>query len=260
MQYTNDLCPRPGRPENANMNNLPRNLRDLMDAVKVSENELSRRTGIPQPTIHRILNNKVDDPRDGTLRPLAAYFGVSVEELRTQIPDGSAVREPGPSAPPYAAAETVDVEIKPLQELLIPEVEVRPSPGPGAAEPSLIATRNRIPCPVSWFQERDVRPFDAIAMRVTVKNMERTLFPGDRIIVDTADREIVDGRVYVLATGGVEPDVKIKRLFTTTSGRIRAVNDHPDKALYPDEHLDATDMANIHIVGRVIDRSGHGGL
>ncbi|TAA42499.1 helix-turn-helix domain-containing protein [Pseudoxanthomonas winnipegensis] len=65
------------------MNSVAENLRELMRLRGISENELSRQTGVPQPTIHRVLAGSSADPRDGTLRPLAFFFKVSVEALRT---------------------------------------------------------------------------------------------------------------------------------------------------------------------------------
>lgn len=44
---------------------------------------LAKATGVQQPTIHRILKGESDDPRTATLQPLADYFGVTVEFLRT---------------------------------------------------------------------------------------------------------------------------------------------------------------------------------
>lgn len=48
----------------------------------ISANELSRRTGVPQSTITRILTGKVLDPRAKQVDALAAFFSVSSAELR----------------------------------------------------------------------------------------------------------------------------------------------------------------------------------
>jgi len=58
----------------------------LMNRVGLTDNELAERTGIPQPTISRIRNGDSRDPRDSTLRPLAQYFGLSVSQLRGDVP------------------------------------------------------------------------------------------------------------------------------------------------------------------------------
>jgi transcriptional regulator with XRE-family HTH domain len=58
-----------------------KNLKWLM-GDKISPYALSSVTGVPQPTIFRILTGESDDPRTKTLQPLAAYFGVTVADLR----------------------------------------------------------------------------------------------------------------------------------------------------------------------------------
>lgn len=59
------------------------NLQRLMEAHTISEAELSRRTQIPQPTLHKILSGKTCDPRISTLKALAECFGVSLDALYT---------------------------------------------------------------------------------------------------------------------------------------------------------------------------------
>jgi phage repressor protein C with HTH and peptisase S24 domain len=117
-----------------------------------------------------------------------------------------------------------------------------------------------MPYQMHWFKTVGAKPEHVKVMRVHGHSMERTLFDGDRVAVNTADHRIVDGRVFVFMAGGPEGGVKVKRLFTTADGRIRVVSDNPDKALYPDEFLTAADMEQFHMIGRVIDRSGRGGL
>lgn len=60
---------------------LIENLHLLMDKHRINEAELARRTGIPQPTLHKILSGKTADPRISTLQQLASYFQVSLDSL-----------------------------------------------------------------------------------------------------------------------------------------------------------------------------------
>ena len=63
------------------------NLAYLLAKNGLNATLLAGRTGVPQPTIHRILSGDSTDPRTATLFPLAEYFGVTVEWLRT--PEGT---------------------------------------------------------------------------------------------------------------------------------------------------------------------------
>ena len=65
-------------------------LRYLMkDVGGISEGELSRRTCIPQPTIHRILSGMTPNPRVQSIQPLADFFNVTTDQLlgRISLPD-----------------------------------------------------------------------------------------------------------------------------------------------------------------------------
>ncbi len=240
------------------MNKVAANLRQLIRARGISENQLSRHTDVAQPTIHRILSGRTADPRDGTLRPLAAWFGVTVEQLRTELPDMEAT---APARGQYRIKEATPLAVRERpHDVGIDEVTVKLAAAEGKPKVELIATGERIIYSATWFPERRAKPADVRAFRVNGDSMERTLFDGDRVTVNLADTRIADGRVHVLVTGGREPDVKIKRLFKTSDGRVRVVSDHPDKALYPDELLDAEDLASVLVLGRVIERSGGGGL
>lgn len=62
-------------------------LRYLMkDIGGISEGELYRRTGVPQPTIHRILSGVTPNPRNDSAQPLAEFFNVSVDQLLGRVP------------------------------------------------------------------------------------------------------------------------------------------------------------------------------
>lgn len=65
---------------------LIRNLRELMKKNGLNEAELSRRTRIPQATVHKILAGKTEDPRASTLKTLSDFFGISIDELLSGNP------------------------------------------------------------------------------------------------------------------------------------------------------------------------------
>lgn len=63
------------------------NLKKLMLAnEQISEGELSRKTGVPQSTIHRILSGQIKESKPSTLKPLANYFGLTLAQLQGDEP------------------------------------------------------------------------------------------------------------------------------------------------------------------------------
>ncbi len=72
-----------------NKTGIGEKLRDLMDSdlsVQGNENALARRSGVPQPTIHRILTGESQDPRRSTIEKIASYFGVAADDFYKNAP------------------------------------------------------------------------------------------------------------------------------------------------------------------------------
>lgn len=63
------------------MADLHNNLKALMAAAKVSASELSRKTGVAQPIIHRLCTGQNINPKLATIRPLCDYFMVTMSQL-----------------------------------------------------------------------------------------------------------------------------------------------------------------------------------
>ncbi len=63
--------------------NISRNISLLMNRNGINPTELARRIDVPQPTIQRIISNKSNNPRSATLTPIAKYFGISINQLKS---------------------------------------------------------------------------------------------------------------------------------------------------------------------------------
>jgi SOS-response transcriptional repressor LexA len=65
---------------------LSSTLRSLLQKENISESELARQTGICQPVIHRIASGETDNPKIESLRPIAKYFSITVDQLIGDAP------------------------------------------------------------------------------------------------------------------------------------------------------------------------------
>ena len=63
------------------MTKLSSVLKKLISEHTLNTAELARQTGVLQPVIHRIVSGETDNPKIGTLLPIANYFGISINEL-----------------------------------------------------------------------------------------------------------------------------------------------------------------------------------
>lgn len=60
---------------------MSRQLAKLMREKQISQSALSRATGVPQPTINRILSEVTREPRRDSVLRIANYFGVTPESM-----------------------------------------------------------------------------------------------------------------------------------------------------------------------------------
>ena len=60
---------------------MSRQLGKLMREKQISQSALSRATGVPQPTINRILSEVTREPRRDSVLRIANYFGVTPESM-----------------------------------------------------------------------------------------------------------------------------------------------------------------------------------
>lgn len=60
-------------------------LQRLIEARKITPNELARQTGLPHNTIYMILGDKVNVPNGATLIAFANFFGISVDYLLGRV-------------------------------------------------------------------------------------------------------------------------------------------------------------------------------
>jgi hypothetical protein len=63
------------------MKHLAQNIKQLLASSNVRVSRLAQLTGVNQPTLYRIVNSDSQSPREGTVRPLAEFLGVSVAAL-----------------------------------------------------------------------------------------------------------------------------------------------------------------------------------
>lgn len=74
-------------------------LRRLMFEQHIKTTELARQIGLPQATVHRIVSGASPRPHLTSLKPLADFFSVSIEQLKGQEPIESLLGATGGISP-----------------------------------------------------------------------------------------------------------------------------------------------------------------
>ncbi len=96
-----------------------------------------------------------------------------------------------------------------------------------------------------WIREKRYNPEKLVAMVVSGRSMEPSLYDGDLIVINLDDTEPREGEVYVL---NLEGEIVVKRL-RRERGQWIATSDNPDKRRYPDKPIDSE---HAKIIGRVV--------
>nr|WP_286948295.1 S24 family peptidase [Pseudomonas sp. UBA6718] len=255
-------------------------LAELISRDGIRPTELSRRTGVPQSTISRILNKQIADPADKHVRALADYFGQTTDamrghaELTGMLPAapeyGPRSREeligdtytpailPGlPGAERFRPAEAElagDVEEwdddTPLGDDVVAlpflkEVELAAGAGRTAVE---VSSTRRLRFGKYSLRKEGIQAEHAVAVTVRGNSMEPVLPDGATVAVNTADTTITDGKTYAIEHAG---QLRVKLLYRLPGGgiRIRSINrdEHPDE-----EYSQAqVEEQEIKVIGRV---------
>ena len=98
-----------------------------------------------------------------------------------------------------------------------------------------------------WLLQRGYKPYNLIAIKVKGQSMEDKLYEGDMVVINTAEAEPIDGKVFAV---NYEGEPVIKRLVRD-SGSWWLASDNPDQRRFP--RKECTQSSCI-IVGRVIHR------
>ena len=124
---------------------------------------------------------------------------------------------------------------------------------PGWAEPTYDEIEDSIPATfrLSFFTSRGINPKNCRRFHVIGDSMEPIIMSNDCITVDCSPIDhIENNQIYALY---YEHSLKVKRLIKTFKSLII----HSENPAYPDEELTLEEADQlIHIIGRVIERSG----
>lgn len=107
----------------------------------------------------------------------------------------------------------------------------------------------------SWFQKYGINPDKVRRFRVAGDSMEPMLYARDTILVNEAERNVVDGKMYAIRYGD---ELRVKYLSRRVDGTLllRSVNPAYPVEEVPPELVEQ----HISVIGRVRDTSGTGGL
>ncbi len=186
-------------------------LKTLLRKQKISESELARRTGICQPVIHRMASGETDNPKVDTLRPIAKFFDISLEQL---IGDRPIIEQ----SLFQVEQEWYNVPLITLNEAINWTIEKSP--------------------PSSIFIQTDIKTSkNGYAIRLKDSTMY-PMFPDGTLLIIDPD-QVAYHRDFVIAHVHDHAQAIFKQLLIDGDDRyLKSVNrDYPALKMRPDDHL-----------------------
>lgn len=212
------------------MSQLRRNLAYLIAKHGINPTALAKATGVQQPTIHRILKGESDDPRTATVQPLADYFGVSVDFLRTA--DAESFDYGKPPEPPEVEAAPSLRRFKNVP--IVGTVEGGPDGHPVGHGDGLI--------------EYPAKDQNTYALRVRGESMRPRIKSGEFIVVEPNTEPNPGDDVVVICHDGRK---MVKELLYTRDGEVTlgSINNG-----FKPISLQLQDIQAIHYVAAIVPR------
>lgn len=236
-------------------------LEAAMKAAGKSTAEVAAALGVSYQAVRKLLNGSTHAFSAENNAAAARFLNVSSDWLSTGKGPRVGTAEP---TPPYGAHSTMqpilaweyEEDLPPGEFVMVPRLSIRLSAGSGLDQQVHIEFIEAQPQAFrsEWVRERRLRPNKLAAMTASGDSMEPSIHDNDSLLVDTSQTEVQDGKVYALWYDGGE---RVKRLYRLPGGGLRIKSDNPEYGpieLGPEYH------GNVRIIGRVVHRSGTGGL
>ena len=96
-----------------------------------------------------------------------------------------------------------------------------------------------------WLGQHGMEPGEVKGIYMSGDSMAPTILPGDTLLLNIAQRQVVDGNIYAFRQ---DEAVLIKRVQLEPGNRLRLISDN---SRYTDTHFDAVDL---DCIGRIVWR------
>lgn len=228
---------------------LSNRARFLVEHYSKTQAALAKVAGVKPASVNSWISGDTKSLKGEVAKRISKAYGVSYAWLidGTGIPEGLPV-------------EAIDNDSPPCSSEFIPIPEYRSvffGCGPGTM-PSPDDMENTS---IRWYKsdyflKHRYDPEQCISVVVDGNSMEPCLYDGDAVLINRADHIRIDsGHVYAFRIGD---ELKIKRLYMNFRGDLTIKSDNKEYADETIMHDDET--VSFEIIGRVVDKSGNGGL
>ena len=204
-------------------------------AMAGSGDELARIAEIPRRTLESYLSGK-SEPKAMRLASIVKATGVSANWLLTgegtMMEDGSPVE-----------SQTEEEILK--EYALIPGYNIQVSAGAGAFPEQNEKPSRKLAFRHKWLRFRGLREKDLVLVFAKGDSMEPTISDNNTLLIDTSQRDLQDGNIYVIRTDG---HLIVKRVQQLLNKNILFISDNKT---YKEMEISPQDLNDLEIIGKV---------
>lgn len=229
---------------NTPMSTFAERVRESRLALGLKQDQLANLSGLKQPDISKIELGRIQQTTE--ILNLARALKVSPDWLAT----GKGPKEPQ-NVPRMAlggifpSPAIIEMEGNPDYPA-VRRVSVKAQAGVTGYAVEDIEDGPPIVFRADWYTSRNFIPKKMLAMRVHGESMMPSLYPGDLIVMNTAQVQPKDGIAFVVAYEG---EVVVKRMVRD-DGSWWLCSDNPDQRRYPRKKCNG----DTQIIGEVVYR------
>ena len=221
--------------------NLSDRLKRLRNQAGLSQQRAADSIGVSRVAVTKWESGQTKDIRHDSLMGLARLYGISIEELLSGV-EGDAGRKTTTDLP-----HPTDDEFAMVQQL-----DINASCGNGHYVEHVVV-KGGLAFKRSSLREFGVTEHDAKVVYARGGSMWPTIQDGCVVLLNTADREPREGKVFAICTP--DGDLVLKRLVWEYSPAMGCQawimrSDNPDKTAHPDKIVPPDDRTMI--VGRAV--------
>jgi len=190
-----------------------------------SARAFAHRAGMGDSTFRNILNGAL--PRLDSLLRIANAAGVSVEWLATG-------KEPTKSDSQFEE-----------EFALIPGYNVQVAAGHGSIAGDEAPTRE-LAFRRKWLRFRGFNENNLALVFAKGDSMEPTISDNETVMVDTSEKQLRDGHIYVIRNGD---HLLVKRIQTLWNDGVQLLSDNKE---YPPQEIPRSELELLEVIGKVV--------
>jgi phage repressor protein C with HTH and peptisase S24 domain len=215
----------------------------LADKNGGNQSEMARFIGVSPQAVQKWIAGG-SEPRGRNLDLAAEFLGVTPAHLKFGIVMDQHPGESGSINTGLMSVRSVDADDPSLTQIMKVKLKVQAGITGFQVEPEE-SDGDTMGVPTEWIRSERLSKQDLKAIIVRGESMEPALYDGDVIVVNTADKALVDGTVYAV---NYEGEVVVKRMVRD-GGMWWLTSDNSDQRKY---HRKSCKGAECILIGKVV--------